>query len=724
MTMRRRELLTGAAALAAYGALGRSTDAAGPCVGTRRVVCLGGNGGGKGSVQTSSDVFAANISQDTFYSDVAGPFAVSSGGLTYVCWQSVNYDVYIATINEATGVVTGPYLVDFGKLTSDGHGVPAFLIDDGGTFHYMHGCHVSQLFYLKSTSPLNIINWGAQTSPVASCSYPLLFQTADHTIWLWFRNGDHRADQQYQTSTDHGVTWSGATSVISGGFTTGNNEGYYTHVAQGSDDSFHVAFLWKDEAQVLAQPGPEYIHRYNIYYMKRTAGGTWVDSSGTTLGTFPVTLPFVNSNLRIYRTDVAPTFTNIPTLALDGNNVPYMLFLTGRGVGFSSHTYIFGSLVTGSWVFTPITTTDHIFDSYQLSYEGGTTFKAYLIVGGSSGLAGDFELDSIMMGDRGGAVQEWTTTDGGATWAQTATVATVPGSSQNQLWDQLGLPRNAHAAAKLVIPGRVEDPSTFPNTSVLKIYNQSSGLTKFSYEAETIALLNRFAVTPSVRDQWLINSKIRSFKQIGLFPLDGYWDLTLADWQSSSQNWASNNHNLVLVGTPTFTPYVGLTCDNSNYVDTGIALNTLTNYTQNSGHFSNFLGTNTQSNSADSGSFNGTSDLLINARNTSNLGLFRINQNASLSAPFITDSSQLHTVNRTGATAVQYYKNGVSNSTGTNASVARSSSPSLTLGKLNGAAQSSGRTLQTASIGGGVTATMELARYRIELGKQRILKAI
>lgn len=96
--------------------------------------------------------------------------------------------------------------------------------------------------------------------------------------------------------------------------------------------------------------------------------------------------------------------------------------------------------------------------------------------------------------------------------------------------------------------------------ATLKVELQNAG-----FETETVDLLNRMTVRPSITRCSLINSTIKSLKDYGLWNrIDGLYILAAHNQQGSLLNWRRNVANGVAVNSPTFTTDVGFTLNGSS----------------------------------------------------------------------------------------------------------------------------------------------------------------
>lgn len=122
-----------------------------------------------------------------------------------------------------------------------------------------------------------------------------------------------------------------------------------------------------------------------------------------------------------------------------------------------------------------------------------------------------------------------------------------------------------------------------------------------------------------------------------------------------------------------YTPNLGFASDGvDHYLNSDLAVNAATNFTQNAASISIICNTNMQQTASVAGAFtsNGVS---INPRNTSDQATYRVNNATAVNVSGQTDSRGLWTANRSASAATQLYRNGSQIGSGTGTSSTRSS---------------------------------------------------
>lgn len=646
---------------------------------------------------------------------------------TFFCYQATSYDQYVGAYNHTSQAWEGPYFYVKGSLANDAHGTPYMYVETDGTIHIIGNAHHSQPTYARSSIAGDASSVAVQTAPNASCTYATIKQTSDGKLWLFRRTGDHLSPWAYQTSTDHGATWSADTNFLLFGQAL-NDTAYAYIIKEPTADEFHIAYTWQDENNSVSNPfsSSTIVNRYNVYYFKLTAAGVATNIAGTVLGTYPPTLASSNSETRILDTVTAFNFCNVPMVVTDANKAPIFLINVGTtpstGIG---HAYKVLWWNGSSLSQSTITTTDYTLDEYNHELVSGTVagnnavVRAYLTTGGSPGTNGDYD---IVQRDRGGNITEWTSAAGLGSWSQTATVQNAVDTTH--MVNTPCLVQNyANSAVKLFYNDWQISMNGPYNA---KVYAWGTGGNVLvPYEAETKTLLNKFSVTPSTADQFDINSMIRSLKTSGIYALlDSLWLMGGVDAQSSRLDWVGSN-NLIANGNsgngPAFVAYAGFTGNGTNsYHDTGVIPSALTKFVQNDACMGLWTFTSSGSTAADAGQAFGTSDVYIRAADSVSGNLQgKINATA-LSQVAVATAQYLSIIQRTGASLGQFYRNGAQLGANLTAvSVAKDSNAAhkLWVGAVNtGTPQYSSRQIGAFFLGGSLTVVQQRVLYNALYG--------
>lgn len=199
--------------------------------------------------------------------------------------------------------------------------------------------------------------------------------------------------------------------------------------------------------------------------------------------------------------------------------------------------------------------------------------------------------------------------------------------------------------------------------------NMGGGGAYNGFLPESVALFNRMSPAPSPSRQILIDATIQQFIAAGIWArLDALWFMAAASSQAAGLNWLSSSFTLTAVSSPTFTTDRGYTGDGvAAYLDTGFTPSTAGGkYTQNdmvAGVFARSAGTTgiwLGGQATSSTQWTQIQDI------GADIG-YRVNAGTAATATGA-KTAGLGAAQRTSSTAVAYYKDGASISTGSVAS--------------------------------------------------------
>ncbi len=156
------------------------------------------------------------------------------------------------------------------------------------------------------------------------------------------------------------------------------------------------------------------------------ADGAWKDVEGSVIST-PGMAPPDHSVLTSAGLEAKVygdfNYQNQVVVADDTEGNPGLLFVSGQGNGPNTYSWMFSRWSGSSWETTEIAKTDHFMDSGALEYESTSTVRAILT---REGTRGESTYNDRYI-DRGGDIEVWLSTDGGATWAPDNTTASPGG---------------------------------------------------------------------------------------------------------------------------------------------------------------------------------------------------------------------------------------------------------------------------------------------------------
>lgn len=247
-------------------------------------------------------------------------------------------------------------------------------------------------------------------------------------------------------------------------------------------------------------------------------------------------------------------------------------------------------------------------------------------------------------------------------------------------------------------------------------------LDRIAFDEDAEALFARFTTPPTTARKVLINNRILAAKASGAWALrDAFYMMAAADAQAAQRNWKQDAFNLTPTGTIAFEADRGYTGNGTTgYLATGFTPSTAGGqFALNGAHLSVWSLTDAINTGVSIGartsSVAGQSFLTI--RSTSNLGAYRLNQDAIGTVPTVANSSGGFVVRRSGAAVRALFRNGASVATDTTVSTSLPTA-AITIGALNtGGVIGSFNTYQFASagFGGNLTDAMILAEYQADL---------
>jgi hypothetical protein len=190
---------------------------------------------------------------------------------------------------------------------------------------------------------------------------------------------------------------------------------------------------------------------------------------------------------------------------------------------------------------------------------------------------------------------------------------------------------------------------------------------------ETQAILTALSAPPADAFKVAIDDAVRALIYRGIWSdldvLQVYASQAHAD---ALINWkAPGTFSATLAGTNVFTAYQGIAGNGTTgYINTGFnPTSAAGKYALNDAHFGLYSRSAGQGATYEAGSVSGATTTFLQTRDGSNQARSRINDGATLTQTGVTDGSGHHGVNRSGASARQYYLRGALAASDTQASV-------------------------------------------------------
>ena len=360
------------------------------------------------------DAAAINGGVEAVYENYIHPQAIYHNDKVILAYQGENQDIYVLACSK-DGTIEGPYFAADNPLTNDCHGCPVIWVDSDGYYHIAYGSHASAQKHVKSVNPEDISSWESLSDITSYATYPQIIEL-DGTLYIFYRAGGHTDNWVYRTSADGGYTWSEETVVID---STDENV-WYVSFRKGKDGRIHVAWVWKDESNLLGTDEPEWYQRYNVYYMFRDHDGTWKNIEGVTL-TLPITKDTADTYCLVYRTDnMSPLkHCNSPTVSATEGGKPFIVFVFGDLYGGWNYEIKCAKWNGSSWDIVTVTQTPCYASSPEINAIDDDNIEIFTPAGG------------VFCGQRnelarGGQIEKWVSHDGGSTFSLEKVIARSP----------------------------------------------------------------------------------------------------------------------------------------------------------------------------------------------------------------------------------------------------------------------------------------------------------
>lgn len=350
---------------------------------------------------------APSGSRNAISSVVIKPQAVYRSGKTFVVYQGNNFDPYAVVYDHSSEEWSAPVKVGTNSLTNDAHGIPCLWVDPLGYLHVWYGCHNSALLYSKSQNVLDISSWSAQSDVTSQATYPKIFEFSDGHIELWYRGGvGHPSPWGYSSSSTSGVSWDAFESVIDD---PDDRHTFYIDMIQDGDN-MHFGMCWKDDTDGRGAGGPEAMHRYNQYYLRRI-DGSYESIRGSGLST-PITLSDLNDQCRVQQMPTVNDRTNLPSVAVNSSDIPALLYVFGEDADFVWRFAIWNG---DGWDYHDLpASADFQLDTCILEFVQDSSWIAHVVSEGTSGIYGSYDVP--LQRDRGGSIKQFRTNDDGQNW--------------------------------------------------------------------------------------------------------------------------------------------------------------------------------------------------------------------------------------------------------------------------------------------------------------------
>ena len=344
-------------------------------------------------------------------------------------------------------------VVTLGPGKRDHHYGPVIWADEDDYLHILYGCHSTPGTHLISKQPGSIgsslDDWALGPQIAPKISYPTMYRIYDKKELIYYRTAGHTSSWTYRITDDKGKTWLGSAKEVTDMDIKGRFEwsSYQCKLPSRDGRFLHVVFISYDDNR-SDEPeryyNPRYKHKvtnewkYNLYYVKvdlQTHDVTNFD--GESMKT-PIDIDQADAKCRVWDTKWRGAGVP-PTIILDENENPAFLHVLS-GDTIKNHQYYYVRLSEGKWKQTPITHSNHQWNSCHVDRDPEGIYHAYLVGGESyvdtewvegkktgsnfeKGRTNYLKTGGYMDKHGGGNIEEWISYDNGDSWEKRRDIA-------------------------------------------------------------------------------------------------------------------------------------------------------------------------------------------------------------------------------------------------------------------------------------------------------------
>lgn len=280
----------------------------------------------------------------------------------------------------------------------DAHRNPTILINGKGIITVYFGAHGHPTRVVRSVRPYDIAEWTPAATIEEKTSYPQPWELTAGEIFVSYRSSPPA--WCYRKSTDGAASWSPETKLVDFSGTSI----YAVTIAETGTFPRKIHIAWSR----MGGGTPEEIRtkalwarRYNVYYACSDDGGTtWKKSDGSRY-----TLPIDEARAeKVF--DSAAHGVWLKDIQLDRQGNPYLLFVDADVTTYQCMWKVAGLSFKG-WTMADVVESDHMYDDGALAILSDDDFRIW----GPAGVSQPYE--------DGGEIEEFRSTDRGATWTRT-----------------------------------------------------------------------------------------------------------------------------------------------------------------------------------------------------------------------------------------------------------------------------------------------------------------
>jgi len=320
----------------------------------------------------------------------------------------------IARYDHAGKRFSGPLILG-SNPDGDAHRNPTLCIEESGHLYVFYGAHGHPTRVLRSLAPLDITAWETRAEiPQTTYPQPWLLQPGE--LFVTYRGGGAREGTpwRFRHSRDGGRTWTEGRDLAF----FQNCAIYGVSIAATGDYPRRVHFAWSR----LGGGSPEEIaskhlwaRRYNVYYAYSDDGGhTWRRSDGSVYD-----LPIDEASAeKIY--DCGQRGVWLKDIQLDRQGNPCILFIDAEVSTYEGDWKI-ARLAGGTWSFSKIASSDHMYDDGGLAVLSENEFRVYA------------PTTAVQAHEDGGEIEAYRSADRGRTWTHIQSLTSGSRLSHNNV---------------------------------------------------------------------------------------------------------------------------------------------------------------------------------------------------------------------------------------------------------------------------------------------------
>lgn len=316
--------------------------------------------------------------------------------------------------------------VTFGKAGSDHHFCPIVWADETDHLHLLHGCHRTPGIHLIAKRPgemgKNESDWVAAPDIAAGLSYPTVFRIYDNKEVIYYRTDGHSSSWTYRISDDNGRSWTGPAADVTDMDLYNHPEWSSYQVKMPSRDGKHLHVVFTDYDDVKSNDpkrlyNPRYKQpvgnnwKYNLSYVKIDLQTHEVQNEKGEVLKTPVDIESARAKCQIWDTEWRGAGVP-PAISLDDQGMPTVLHILSED-DLETHNYYYVRRENSTWVQTPITGSNHQWNSGHLASDNKGGLHAYLIVGD-----GYLAEEGVLNSHGGGRIEHWVSKDKGNSWSK------------------------------------------------------------------------------------------------------------------------------------------------------------------------------------------------------------------------------------------------------------------------------------------------------------------